>query len=798
MLLRLLCVEAFRIASPGDSLVTEVTSALGTIVRPLYIVLQYLYSFQLEFGFQGLILLHEFNYIPDAHSFFVDVFKRSLAFRKADVPASMCWPSWQSLRVPAHHLSRLTGKFGFVQPTAVQRAALDALMPRSPSEEATRGPPARHAVIRWPTGSGKTVAFALPLLARFDHTLRGSGAQALVMTPTRELALQTLKVLKRMAEHGKSNKKGHTIKVQSILGQSTPKLENELHYNPPDVVVGTPYAVSKLLNQGLLRLAPTDNRTLVLDEVGLLTTPRVWQDMRNVLFNFEEAARADAGRPSVFANPGKQKVKMARQPSPRWPKGSVWIVSAHVPPGAVEQCLSALYGVDLGEAPTEAILRGRHRREQPPAIGLPVAKSKDSSSAVALSRVPKVVPEVVVLAPESGEMLPSTLRHVVVPLFSAGGVAVPTRGPPTESVLIAAMLKEGRGAKRYEPEWMDTVGAEASGEGGAEAGAEGGTVDGTGAAAGAENEGAAAMAVDGIIADQMDVSPVAESRGAVYEDDHEGIPFDEGGGEGAASRMTRADGAVDGAAVGGYGGGGGGGGGGGRGLPPMSAEMNDKLDAWVAAKRERDFETSDRLRAEMKDAGVNPEEYRPAPGDASARASLDGTAKGMLVFVPSSYKADELCRTLRNRRIAAAGVHSRDGNSARDPRITGHQKRGQALKDFAAGKLRVLLSTDMLAQGVDIRGATHVINTSVPEDAPSYLHRAGRVGRTGGAPGTVVSLARNEADLARLQQYAAELDFELEVVGAPKPVPRPRAVQMAKRQHALAAWQQQQQQREHT
>ena len=49
-------------------------------------------------------------------------------------------------------------------------------------------------------------------------------------------------------------------------------------------------------------------------------------------------------------------------------------------------------------------------------------------------------------------------------------------------------------------------------------------------------------------------------------------------------------------------------------LPPLSKEMEDKLEQWVAAKRQRDFETSDRIRAEMKDAGVNPEEYRPPPG----------------------------------------------------------------------------------------------------------------------------------------------------------------------------------------
>ena len=54
--------------------------------------------------------------------------------------------------------------------------------------------------------------------------------------------------------------------------------------------------------------------------------------------------------------------------------------------------------------------------------------------------------------------------------------------------------------------------------------------------------------------------------------------------------------------------------GGGRSLPPISRELEEKLDEWVAAKRKRDFETSDRLRSELQDAGVTPEEYRPKPG----------------------------------------------------------------------------------------------------------------------------------------------------------------------------------------
>ena len=41
--------------------------------------------------------------------------------------------------------------------------------------------------------------------------------------------------------------------------------------------------------------------------------------------------------------------------------------------------------------------------------------------------------------------------------------------------------------------------------------------------------------------------------------------------------------------------------------------MEDKLSS-VSAKRQRDYETSDRIRQEMKDQGVNPEDYRPPPG----------------------------------------------------------------------------------------------------------------------------------------------------------------------------------------
>ena len=110
-------------------------------------------------------------------------------------------------------------------------------------------------------------------------------------------------------------------------------------------------------------------------------------------------------------------------------------------------------------------------------------------------------------------------------------------------------------------------------------------------------------------------------------------------------------------------------------------------------------------------------------------------------------------------------VHQHDGDRQR------HRKgRGEALRGLADGSVQALLSTPMLGRGVDLKGLTHVVNLGPPGSAAEYLHRAGRVGRVGGPPGTVISLARDARDVARLRSYAQTLGFELEPWGAPEAV----------------------------
>lgn len=105
------------------------------------------------------------------------------------------------------------------------------------------------------TGTGKTGAFGIPLIARLYTTPRGS---ALVLTPTRELAVQVMTALKQML--------GKYSNIQTALligGESMPRQVQELR-GRPRLIVGTPGRINDHLERGTLMLH--DVNFLVLDE----------------------------------------------------------------------------------------------------------------------------------------------------------------------------------------------------------------------------------------------------------------------------------------------------------------------------------------------------------------------------------------------------------------------------------------------------------------------------------------------------------------------------------------------------
>ena len=91
----------------------------------------------------------------------------------------------------------------------------------------------------------------------------------------------------------------------------------------------------------------------------------------------------------------------------------------------------------------------------------------------------------------------------------------------------------------------------------------------------------------------------------------------------------------------------------------------------------------------------------------------------------------------------------------------------------AWGRLNVLVATDVVGRGIDVRGVTHVVNYDLPDDPSQYIHRIGRTGRMGD-DGTAFSLVIPEQGKL-LDQIEKLISRELEgdqVEGVPSP-PRP-------------------------
>ena len=104
------------------------------------------------------------------------------------------------------------------------------------------------------------------------------------------------------------------------------------------------------------------------------------------------------------------------------------------------------------------------------------------------------------------------------------------------------------------------------------------------------------------------------------------------------------------------------------------------------------------------------------------------------------------------------------------------KKRIRRLEMFKAGKIRVLVATDVAGRGIHIEGMDHVINFMLPRDPEDYVHRIGRTGRAG-ATGTSISFA-DEKDAFYLPAIEAFIEQKLsciepkeEWLTMPKPVP---------------------------
>jgi ATP-dependent RNA helicase RhlE len=132
---------------------------------------------------------------------------------------------------------------------------------------------------------------------------------------------------------------------------------------------------------------------------------------------------------------------------------------------------------------------------------------------------------------------------------------------------------------------------------------------------------------------------------------------------------------------------------------------------------------------------------------------LTETPGQALVFCKTKRRSDRVGKDLTLAGIKAAVIHGNKSQGARN----------RALGDFKAGRVNVLVATDIAARGLDIVQLPLVINYDLPDVADDYVHRVGRTGRAGQS-GRAVSLV-GPADRALLPAIQRLLPAPMEVAG---------------------------------
>jgi superfamily II DNA/RNA helicase len=139
---------------------------------------------------------------------------------------------------------------GFTEPTAVQEKTFALIEAR------------KDVIAESPTGTGKTLAYLLPLLNSLD--LKNNNIQTVILAPSRELAMQIFEVTQKWAKEG-------GIQVASFIGGVALTRQLDKLKKKPQIIIGTPGRIEELIKQKKMKVH--DVKTIVLDEGDQLLLP---------------------------------------------------------------------------------------------------------------------------------------------------------------------------------------------------------------------------------------------------------------------------------------------------------------------------------------------------------------------------------------------------------------------------------------------------------------------------------------------------------------------------------------------
>jgi ATP-dependent RNA helicase RhlE len=133
----------------------------------------------------------------------------------------------------------------------------------------------------------------------------------------------------------------------------------------------------------------------------------------------------------------------------------------------------------------------------------------------------------------------------------------------------------------------------------------------------------------------------------------------------------------------------------------------------------------------------------PVPQDKKSALLIELLNKpemdSVLVFTRTKHGADRVVRNLERAGVNACAMHADKTQG----------QRTKALEDFKAGRVRVLVATDIAQRGLDISGISHVINYDVPQQPEDYVHRIGRTGRAASTGDAYTFMSADEIAMVR-------------------------------------------------
>jgi ATP-dependent RNA helicase DeaD len=265
----------------------------------------------------------------------------------SNVDTSLDGPTFDDLGLRPELLGALTA-LGYEEPTPIQQEAIPPLVE------------GRDLLGQAATGTGKTAAFALPVLQRLPAHRRDRAPVALVLVPTRELAVQVSEALHR---YGKEL----GARVLPVYGGAPIVRQLRALESGVDVVVATPGRALDLLNRGSLHLGEV--ATVVLDEADEMLDMGFAEDLeailgetpdtrQTVLFSATMPRRLDSLARRHLSDPVR--ITLGREKAPAGEAPRVRQTAYVVPRAAKPAALGRILDV---EAPAAAIVFCRTREE---------------------------------------------------------------------------------------------------------------------------------------------------------------------------------------------------------------------------------------------------------------------------------------------------------------------------------------------------------------------------------------------------------------------------------------------------